>query len=56
MENRRLFVLFISVFFGCVSLMAEKSELHQRAEADCTSVLLKVMWQKVRWKTVLHVV
>ena len=34
MENRRLFVLFISVFFGCVSLMAEKSELHQRAEAD----------------------
>jgi DNA-binding response OmpR family regulator len=37
MENRRLFVLFISVFFGCVSLMAEKSELHQRAEAEAAS-------------------
>ncbi len=37
MENKRLFVFFISVCFGCVSLMAEKSELHQRAESEYAS-------------------
>ena len=34
MLNKRFFVILLSVFLGCVSLMAQKSELHQRAEAE----------------------
>lgn len=37
MESKRLFAIIISIFLGCVSLMADKSELHQRAEAEYAS-------------------
>ena len=34
MLNKRFFIILLSVFLGCISLMAQKSELHQRAEAE----------------------
>ena len=34
MNNKRFFIVILSAFLGCVSLMAQKSELHQRAEAE----------------------
>ena len=34
MINKRFFVIFLSVLMGCVSLMAEKSNHHQRAESE----------------------
>lgn len=34
MENKRFFAIFLILFLGCMSLFAEKSELHQRAEAE----------------------
>ena len=37
MGSKRLFAIIISIFLGCVSLMADKSELHQRAEAEYAS-------------------
>ena len=34
MINKRFFVVILSALLGCVSLVAQKSELHQRAEAE----------------------
>ena len=34
MENKRFFAIFLILFLGCMSLFAEKSELHQQAEAE----------------------
>ena len=34
MINKRFFVIAVSVLMSCASMMAEKSELHQRAETE----------------------